>query len=45
MNAEVGSPLSMDGAMAGCLSWEAYRDAIAAGQAKPKKKSKMLVLR
>lgn len=25
------SPLSMDGAMAGCLSWEARQDAIAAG--------------
>ncbi|MGM9380332.1 terminase [Streptomyces antibioticus] len=29
------SPLSMDGAMAGCLSWEAYLDAIADGQNKP----------
>jgi phage terminase large subunit-like protein len=29
------SPLSMDGAMAGCLSWEARRDAIAAGAMKP----------
>lgn len=26
------SPLKIDAAMAGCLSWEAYRDAIAAGE-------------
>ncbi|MET8818464.1 terminase [Streptomyces rochei] len=39
------SPLSMDGAMAGCLSWEAYRDAIAAGMNKPKKSGRMIVMR
>jgi phage terminase large subunit-like protein len=39
------SPRKIDIAMAGCLSWEARRDAIAAGQNKPKKKSKMLILR
>jgi phage terminase large subunit-like protein len=39
------SPRKIDVAMAGCLSWEARRDAIAAGQNKPKKKSKMLILR
>ncbi|RSR98028.1 terminase [Streptomyces sp. WAC04189] len=39
------SPLSMDGAMAGCLSWEAYRDAIAAGMNKPKKNGRMIVMR
>lgn len=39
------SPRKIDLAMAGCLSWEARRDAIAAGQAKPKKKSKMLIMR
>ncbi|MFJ2731407.1 terminase [Streptomyces sp. NPDC087317] len=33
------SPLVMDGAMAGCLSWEARRDAIKAGLNQPKKKS------
>ncbi|MDX3748723.1 terminase [Streptomyces sp. AK08-02] len=38
------SPLSMDGSMAGCLSWEAYRDAIKAGQNKPKKKAAMVVM-
>ncbi|MEU1293050.1 terminase [Streptomyces sp. NPDC005840] len=38
------SPLSMDGAMAGCLSWEAYLDAIGAGQNKPKKKAAMTVI-
>ncbi|WP_020141143.1 terminase [Streptomyces sp. 351MFTsu5.1] len=38
------SPLSMDGSMAGCLSWEAYLDAVAAGQNKPKKKSTVIVL-
>ncbi|MFJ2007400.1 terminase [Streptomyces chartreusis] len=38
------SPLSMDGCMSGCLSWEAYRDAIAAGQNKPKKKAAMVVI-
>ncbi|MFJ6293205.1 terminase [Streptomyces griseoviridis] len=29
------SPLSMDGAMAGCLSWAAYLDAIGAGEGGP----------
>ncbi|WP_055525313.1 hypothetical protein [Streptomyces graminilatus] len=38
------SPLSMDGSMAGCLSWEAYRDAIKAGQNKLKKKAAMVVM-
>jgi hypothetical protein len=38
------SPLSMDGSMAGCLSWEAYRDAIKAGLNKPKKKAAMVVM-
>lgn len=38
------SPLSMDGSMAGCISWEAYLDAIAAGQNKPKKKAAMVVM-
>jgi hypothetical protein len=39
------SPLSMDGAMAGCLSWEARRDAVAAGLNKPKKSGRMVVMR
>ncbi|MCF2130123.1 terminase [Strepomyces sp. STD 3.1] len=39
------SPLSMDGSMAGCLSWEAHRDAIAAGMNKPKKSGRMIVMR
>ncbi|MFI1580025.1 terminase [Embleya sp. NPDC020630] len=38
------SPLKIDGAMAGCLSWEARCDAIAAG-AKPKPKSRVIVMR
>ncbi|MFD9124941.1 terminase [Kitasatospora sp. NPDC059571] len=39
------SPRKIDGAMAGCLAWEARRDAIAAGQARPRRKSKMLIMR
>lgn len=39
------SPRKIDLAMAGCLSWEARRDAIAAGLNRPKKKSSMLILR
>ncbi|WP_416976708.1 terminase [Streptomyces sp. T028] len=39
------SPFKMDGAMAGDLSWEARSDAIKAGQGRPKKKSKMLILK
>ena len=39
------SPRKIDLSMAGCLSWEARRDAIAAGLNKPRKKSKMLILR
>jgi hypothetical protein len=39
------SPLSMDAAMAGCLSWEARRDAIKAGLNKPKKSGRMVVMR
>ncbi|MFH8752948.1 terminase [Streptomyces rimosus] len=39
------SPRKIDAAMAGCLSWEARRDAIAAGQGRPRKKSKMIVMR
>lgn len=36
------SPKKIDAAMAGCLSWEAYRDAVASG-AQKKKRSKKLV--
>lgn len=32
------SPYKIDAAMAGCLSWEARRDAVAAGKAKPRNK-------
>ncbi|CBG73128.1 putative phage terminase [Streptomyces scabiei 87.22] len=39
------SPFKMDGAMAGDLSWEARSDAIKAGQGRPKKKSKMVIMR
>ncbi|NXY93513.1 terminase [Streptomyces sp. BR123] len=39
------SPRKIDLAMAGCLSWEARRDAVAAGQARPRRKSKMLIMR
>lgn len=39
------SPFKMDGAMAGCVSWEARSDAIKAGQGRPKKKSKMVIRR
>lgn len=38
------SPRKIDTGMAGCLSWEARRDAIAAGLNKPKKKSTVIVL-
>lgn len=37
--ASPGSPLKIDAAVAGCLSWEARGDALAAG-AKPKKRSR-----
>jgi hypothetical protein len=33
------SPYKIDAAMAGCLSWEARRDAVAAGQAKTRSRS------
>jgi phage terminase large subunit-like protein len=39
------SPFKMDGAMAGCLSWEARSDAIGAGERRKKKSKKMLILR
>ncbi|MGK4583473.1 terminase [Kitasatospora sp. HPMI-4] len=39
------SPRKIDAAMAGCLSWEARRDAIAAGLNKPRKPSRMVVMR
>lgn len=39
------SPFKIDGAMAGCLSWEARNDVIASGQARPKKKSRMVIRR
>jgi phage terminase large subunit-like protein len=39
------SPRKIDAAMAGCLSWEARRDAITAGLAQPRRKSKMLIMR
>ncbi|MFJ2863691.1 terminase [Kitasatospora sp. NPDC087314] len=39
------SPRKIDAAMAGCLSWEARRDAITAGLNKPKKSSRMVVMR
>ncbi|WTW93629.1 terminase [Streptomycetaceae bacterium NBC_01309] len=38
------SPLAIDGAVAGCVSWEARSDAIEAG-AKAPKKSKMIIMR
>jgi phage terminase large subunit-like protein len=38
------SPFKIDGAMAGCLSWEARTDAIKAG-AKPKRPGKVIVMR
>lgn len=39
------SPRKIDAAMAGCLSWEARRDAITAGLNKPKKDGRMVVWR
>jgi len=39
------SPNKIDAAMAGCLSWEARRDAITAGLNKPKKDGRMVVMR
>ncbi|WP_435173286.1 terminase [Actinacidiphila sp. bgisy145] len=39
------SPLKIDTAMAGCLSWEARQDAIAAGLNKPKRSGRMVVMR
>jgi len=39
------SPYKIDAAMAGCLAWEARRDAIAAGQNKPAKDGRMVVMR
>lgn len=37
------SPFKIDGAMAGCLSWEARSDVIAAGGVKRRKKARMVV--
>lgn len=39
------SPKKIDGAMAGCLSWEARCDAVAAGAKKRNRSSKVIVMR
>lgn len=38
------SPRKIDAAMAGCLSWEARRDAITAGLGAPRKRSRIVVM-
>ena len=38
------SPRKIDAAMAGCLSWEARRDAITAGLGAPRKRGRIVVM-